>query len=305
MNRYREFQKESGEIASWPTSEEDDTKFLTWLGRQRTLSGNSVEVYFSAFKNHQELLGFDLNYTKSRIKRTQLLLQGIKNTKPTPAPGRTGVDLGVLNQIREAVLDSDWEPGLKMAFWAGCLTAFFGSFRLSEILPVQSRSFDSSSELAWPEVDFEADGSVRILIKRPKTKRGTEVVYLFRFEKKNFCPVRALQKLKCWQETKGGGMAAAAVFAFRENRYLSRSMFCALLARITKMRNLGKISGNSFRAGIPTIFENAPELATDRHVKSWGRWRSKAYQHYMRADKAQKKWLFDRIQNRILNGTSV
>jgi len=307
MQIYREYLSEKGKSAMWPTDEDDDSDFLLWMGGRESLSGNTVEMYFSVYKNLQTIVGFDSDVSQNRQKRIRTLIQGIKNTKPIPEPieDRPRIGMGVLKTLRKAVADSNWNPGLKMAFWTCCLAAFFGSFRISELLTSQIRRFDSSSELSWSDVKLGSDETVSIRIKRPKTKKGPEVVHLFKFRIKEFCPVRAFEKFRMWQKAEKLFDRNGSVFAFRSGRALSSQMFSSLLAGIVKANGLGKITGQSFRTGIPTIFETAPELAADSHIKSWGRWRSKAYQKYMRADKEQKKWLFTKIEEEILKNLSV
>ncbi len=62
-------------------------------------------------------------------------------------------------------------------------------------------------------------------------------------------------------------------------------------------RNVG---GKSFRCGIPLSLENFPAKFCKNHLKSLGRWRSHAYQRYMRNDEPEFKWVFQKIADRLL-----
>jgi len=54
------------------------------------------------------------------------------------------------------------------------------------------------------------------------------------------------------------------------------------------------------RSGIPSDLEGGPDLSSDKHVKNWGRWRSRAYKGYMKADLPEKRAIFGEICQALL-----
>ena len=46
--------------------------------------------------------------------------------------------------------------------------------------------------------------------------------------------------------------------------------------------NKGKFSGKSFRSGIPSICAKNPQVFASEDLKNLGRWKSKAYENYIR-----------------------
>jgi hypothetical protein len=65
----------------------------------------------------------------------------------------------------------------------------------------------------------------------------------------------------------------------------------------------GDRRGKSFRCGIPSSLENFPENFCENHLKSLGRWRSHAYQRYMRNHEPEFKWVFQKIADRLLTSS--
>ena len=108
---------------------------------------------------------------------------------------------------------------------------------------------------------------------------GGEWVPLFEFPVKDFCPVRALRKLKKLQKEKGVFDPELPVFRFGSGKILTQKNLNKILAELLSSTRYRKkiITARSFRAGIPTDLERHPRLARDKHIKNWGRWRSSAY----------------------------
>ena len=76
----------------------------------------------------------------------------------------------LLRQIKSA-LDSSADPQ-KLVLWAVCCTAFFGFFRLGELLPGEGVTFNLQLHLAWGDVavdDLQDPKMVRVHLKQSKT----------------------------------------------------------------------------------------------------------------------------------------
>ena len=175
----------------------------------------------------------------------------------------------VVKEIRKSLDKNSWKNSSKNTVWAGVCVGYFGAFRASELFMNDNCHIDYSSDLVWNDVKFQGKNPVEIKIRNPKTGGGKfELVELFKFPNKRFCPVRALKVLK------------------------------KLLAK-SKFRNWN-ISAKSMRAGIPSDLENFPDLLNDGHIKVWGRGKSNVYQRYMKNKNPPRKWIFEKICQAIL-----
>jgi hypothetical protein len=52
------------------------------------------------------------------------------------------------------------------------------------------------------------------------------------------------------------------------------------------------------------VLENFPQEFHENHIKSLGRWKSQAYQRYMRNDSPEFKWVFGKIANLLIKNYS-
>jgi hypothetical protein len=59
--------------------------------------------------------------------------------------------------------------------------------------------------------------------------------------------------------------------------------------------NSEKISGHSFRAGIPAAIANHPDLLSNDDVRKWGRWSSTSYLVYTRLKKTARIEIFKKL----------
>ncbi len=156
--------------------------------------------------------------------------------------------------------------------------------------------FDKSSDLTWKDIKFEQNGTAQITIKKPKTG-GIQKIDLFEFPEKSLCPVFALKKLRKMQNKKGYFSPNQGVFRFESGKMLTVSNLSKTMKKLfrkTKFKNQ-LLSAKSLRSGFPTDLENLPESFKDDHIKIWGRWKSNAYQAYMKNDRRQREWVFKKF----------
>jgi hypothetical protein len=113
----------------------------------------------------------------------------------------------------------------------------------------------------------------------------------------NFCPIYAFSQVIKLQKEYHIWKHSLPIFTFSSGKLLTKSNFNKKLRILLKNSNGNhkKISGRSFRSGIPSLIEKNPNLLDDQHIKCWGRWRSNSYQRYMKKDKEQKKWTLKKI----------
>ena len=175
---------------------------------------------------------------------------------------------------------------------------YFGSFRAIELVTKHPNSFDPSSHCTWADVKIQGKKRISVTVKNPKTKGGqTETIELFNFPNKHFCPIRAMISLKKSSESESCFDPNLPVFRFSSGKFLTVSSLSGILKTLiakSKFKNR-KISAKSLRSGVPTDLENHPDLFDDLHIKIWGRWKSDAYQRYMKDDKYQREWIFKKM----------
>ena len=140
-------------------------------------------------------------------------------------------------------------------------------------------------------------------MKQPKSgNREGEYVDLFTFPGYKCCPVKALLKLKALLSEAGVYGMDLPVFRFRSGSNLTMSHFNSVLASLLSdvcRPGIDSVSCHSFRAGIPSTLSLFPELATEEHIKGWGRWQSDAYKSYTRLQLPQRQKIFGRIADAL------
>ena len=303
LRAFTEFTKEEHECRLWPLNSESEIKFVTWLFETKKLSHTTIVSYLSAIRNLHGFLGICPAETSSK-DRLAKILKGIKNLKAGRTlkgnKGTIPVTVRFLRDLRRVIKNSNWGELKKRSFWTCCLLAFFGSFRLSELLGDCEHEFDAQTNFCWTDVLWVSNSQMRIKIKLPKVNKGVEEVDLFKFGKKLLCPLRSLKRLTDAEKEMGLWVPEKPVFLLDGGACLTVKQFSLDLKNLTKKMHVEKINLRSFRSGIPSLLERHPDLAADKHIKDWGRWRGKSYRRYMRSGPIQKKWIFKNISTAIL-----
>ena len=197
FNKFKAFAKSTGTNISWPLSKENRNGFVVWCYDRSLLSANTVDKYLVHLNSIQSFLGFK-KFNKSK-DQTMFLLKGLKNARnrtKKPGSSRKAITFQILKTIKRKIKHSIESKLLAKTLWCACNIAFFGCFRLGEILPKNPHSFDLESDLLWNDVKIHKK-YVSIRIKSPKITTGyPNKIYLFNFKEKSFCPVRCLKNSK-------------------------------------------------------------------------------------------------------------
>jgi hypothetical protein len=187
------------------------------------------------------------------------MLKGAKNlasysaTKKEPKAVMT---LSCLKILGHEIARADWPTPVKSVYWAACTIAFFGSFRMGELLCPTQNSYNSDT-LVWSDVTFNSIDSVTLNIHHPKSNRnGGEKVEVFPFPGHNCCPVKALRYLDNNRTNRSQNLP---VFALAENEYLCKKTLNDTLKNLLGAHLPGHtLLGHSFRAGIPSALSAVP-----------------------------------------------
>ena len=305
LKMYENFCAELQPENAWPVTDAVAANFILWGAGEKLLAKSTLEHYLTALRT----LGVMQGYPRGNPgwDTAKLLLKGLGNSRVGAPAGRVKTEsltFAVLREIRAGLFRKrGWSSFTKKTVWACCCAGYFGSFRISELLPKRGEIFDKFTDLTWAEVGrLKPDGLV-FHVKSPKIYcEGGEWVPVFPFPDKNFCPVRALRKLKQAQKRGGIWDAGLPVFRFESGRALTADVLNTALRTLLKHSKFSnaRITSRSLRSGIPSDLESHPGLARDKHVKIWGRWRSTAYKQYMKSGCGPKRWVFKKICKALL-----
>ena len=305
-NAFFEYEKASRTSFTWPISREVMRGFAVYCIAEKKLKPSSTQTYISAVVCLHKIKGYP-NYD-AHDELVSTILKGATNllmAAPVPWTNkRRVVTLPMLKHIGHKLATSGWSDTTQQCIWSTCLTAFFGSARMGELLAESESAFDPLSTLTWAHVQFRKDDSILLFLRMPKSgaKEG-EYIDIFPFEGP-CCPVRALERHYALQKSLGFGRPTDPVFTLPSGKYLTsaklNNILRGLLSDIIDYKK-DTVSCHSFRAGIPSTLSRFPELASSEDIKSWGRWSSSCYETYSRLRLDQKRKIFKKISKALRN----
>ena len=219
--------------------------------------------------------------------RIKIVLEGVKNLEGTgwKDEKRRAITVKDLLKKREKVANARWGLGSKQSFWTFGLLAFFWLVQNFRTVGGFHRLFWEQNHFLLEEFRLVGGRSCpdRNLVR--KTNCGPETVDLFAFPKRSLCPVRAPKNLEILQKLWGQWLLDLPVFRSSSGACLKKSSFAKSLKNFSNSRSLKNLS---FRSGTPSLPERNPDLASDSHMKIWGRWKGKSYQNYMKGGQGEK-----------------
>ena len=302
LNCFKKFEQTTLSQSSWPIPIKILCSFATWACNIKNLKSSTVESYLSSLKTIHSLRLLDCSAFENFVLKS--IIRGKENleiyslgSKPT----RKVMNLHTLKLLGHEIAISNWEENSKQTVWSAFTLAFFGSFRMGEILSQSESSFSPKYTLLWEDVKFISSSHILVHIKTPKSRLPYgEFVDIFSFPGHGVCPVLALSALK---ESLVTPSLSSPVFRFKTGSFLTRRTVNSLIPQLLH-KHLGpaasELSGHSFRAGIPAALACHPDVASSSDIMGWGRWKSDAYLSYTRLKHEQKRSTFQKIAN-ILN----
>jgi hypothetical protein len=308
LNTFENFCKDCNVTAVWPLNQETVNGFIHWCTFVRKLSPNTITSYMSHLKMIHNLRGVDDSSCTSFLSKAQI--RGAKNLKfysEEKSQVKKVMTLPLLKILGHSIAISNWSNRSKIVLWSAFCTAFFGSFRLGELLPKHENSFNKFECLLWSDIKFFDDESVQIHVKIPKTRNPNgEIVSLFRFPNENCCPIEALKCLLTL--SKCNVSSDIPVFSFESGKYLTidkMNMFIVKFLEPFIGDDAKFYSCKSFRAALPSALATFPHIGNDVSIKRWGRWNSDAFERYTRLSHAAKKELFERFANALRSNYNI
>ncbi len=171
MRRFHSFTIHFSIQAPFPVTEHLLCSFAAYLADQG-LAPQTIRSYLSAVRNTQLALGFPDPRDHSSLpilKRVQAGIQRVRSMGGPPSRLRLPITVSVMERIKTH-LDAADTPH-KELMWAICCTAFFGFFRLGELLPESKAKINQAVSLMWGDVAVdsrEKPTMIKVHLKRSK-----------------------------------------------------------------------------------------------------------------------------------------
>jgi len=296
LNSFKKFYNIEFKKLTWPIDAGQINAYCNWALTKEKLSPSTVKAYILSIQSLHRLKGYENYIGWNYICKT--LVRAAENEKEHCKNRftRTAMNLPTLKLLGHGISKQNWSPHTKQVIWTACTVAFFGSFRMGELLAEHENYFDRNSTLLWGDIKKFKD-EIIVHIKRPKSRNPKgEIVDLFPFPGHNCCPVKALEYLALL--SKKAKLENKPVFMFENGKLLTKNSFNSTIKQILSL-TLGKnscyIYGHSFRAAIPSLLAKHPEISNRRDILGWGRWCSEAYNLYTRLQYDQKLNMYSKI----------
>jgi hypothetical protein len=300
-NSFKIFEVASNKIFVWPLEVDSICEYINWCHFEKGLSASTIKSYISNLATIHKLKNLSAENFLSFLVKTHL--RGVENLNLVSGCNnrtRRVMTLPVLKILGHEIAGKIWTANSKQVVWTAMCVAFFGSFRIGEILAKAEFSFNYSETLLWKDIKFFEDNSVQIFSRVTKNRTpGGENISLFEFTGP-CCPVSALRILynnspKCKD---------LPVFRFNSGKLLTQKSFNIIIQN-SLYPHFGKtaenFSGHSFRAGLPSALSGCQGIDSVAAIKQWGRWNSDAYKRYTKLDHSAKKKVFKMFKSALEN----
>lgn len=274
-NRYLEFCRKAN-LKPLPLCQGTLCLFAAFL-HQEGLAPKSVSLYLSAVRH------MEVEATASSSPRSEWPFLQYVVKRSSTAPGGTG-QLPITREIMLWLKQSWCNPGdhLHVLLWATACIAFFGFLRLGEVTAVPNGP--PPILMSGVAIDSHSKPTmIKLTLGRTKSDPfGTGTTVYLGKTGVQLCPVQAVLGYLAVRPPAQQG----PLLVTRDGGPLSRECFVQHLK--TALTALGvdhrRYSGHSFRIGAATSAAQAG--IPDHLIKAMGRWRSEAYQIYIRTPPA-------------------
>ena len=251
------------------------------------LAPQTTKSYLAAVRNLQISLGLPDPRDQSSLPILKRVLAGISRARlahQLPPRVRLPITGSLLTRIHTA-LHSSSHPE-KILLWAIASVAFFGFFRLGELLVAAAVQYDSSVNLAWGDVAVDnrlSPSMVRIHLKRSKCDQfGRGVDVIVGKTDSLICPVAAMMAYITRRQGDPGPF-----FVMEQGEPVTKVWSVQQIRDTLTSLGLpqGDYAGHSFRIGAATSAALAG--VEDSTIQALGRWKSAAFLQYVRMPRDQ------------------
>ena len=270
----------------FPLTEHLLCSFVAFLADQG-LAPQTGKSYLAALRSMQISLGLPDPRDQSSLPILKRVLAGISRARAQSGLQpriRLPITIQVLARINTALSESSRRD--KVVLWAVAASAFFGFFRLGELLPVSTTAFNPSTQLSWGDVSVDSHtepSMVQFHLKVSKCDQfGAGAFVVVGRIGCTLCPVQALL-----QYIDVRGTSPGPFFLDGSRRPLCKSKFIGDMREILQSVGLPhhQYAGHSFRIGAATTAAAAG--VPDSMIQTLGRWHSAAFLRYIRTPKEE------------------
>ena len=267
---------------------------------QEGLAHSSIKVYLSAICNLHISTGLHIEFAKQLTPRLQLVLKGIKKEreKLTPSRTRLPITIKIMTKIKEVLLrkPKDYD---NILLWAACCTAFFGFLRCGKFTVPTQATYDPEAHLSLSDIALDSKhipSVIQVTIKQSKTDPFHQGVQLCLGKTdKEICPVNAILPYLAIRGANHGPL-----FIMQDGSHLTRQRFASLITNTLQLAGIDdkRYTTHSFRIGAATTAKDAG--ISHVHVKMLGRWKSNAYQLYVRTSSDKLAGLSKQLVSKVI-----
>ena len=285
--RYFDFCK-AKQVIPIPTSEAVLCQFIAQLANEK-LAHTTIKTYLAAVRHAQIEWGRG-DPKIANMARLEQVLRGIKAVQCKARPASDRARLPITPDLLSKMKQS-WEEGRghiwdRKMLWAASLLCFFGFFRSGEITVPSQTTFDQGAHLSFEDVavdSWETPRLLRVRLKASKTdpfRTGVDV--FIGATGSSLCPVAAVL---AYMSMRGPG--PGPLFRLQNGSPLTRTRLVSEVRNALSAAGVDcrAYSGHSFRSGAATTA--AKEGVEDSTIKMLGRWKSEAYQVYIKTPREQ------------------
>ena len=161
MNSLKEFGVDKKISVKLPLNSCVINDYIEWCYVKKNLKASTIKSYISSIATAHKLNDLDSSCCYSFISKQ--MLQGIENLEfynNICKKTRKVMTLPLLKLAGHELANSNWCSDSKQVIWTVLTTAFFGSFRLGEILSQSESNYNPSETLLWDDIIFRDDDSV-------------------------------------------------------------------------------------------------------------------------------------------------
>ena len=284
IKRFHSFCCQYNVLQPFPLSEQLLCSFAAYLADQG-LAPQTGKSYLSALRSMQISLGLPDTRDHSSLpilKRVQAGISRARVFKGSPPHIRLPITGHILEAIHHSLVTSA-NPE-KLVLWAVSASAFFGFFRLGELLLDSPSRFNPATHLAWGDVAVDNHTNPRMIQFHLKVSKcdqfGAGANIIVGRTNSPLCPVSAiLNYIEARDDSPG------TFFVDSSRKPLTKQKFVNQIRIILNSIGLrqDQYAGHSFRIGAATTAAAAG--VADSTIQTLGRWHSAAFLQYIRTPK--------------------
>lgn len=284
MKRFQAFCTRFNVSSPFPLTEHLMCCYASFLADEG-LAPQTIKSYLSALRNMQLSLGLPDPREHSALpmlRRVQAGISRCRLKKGATTNVRLPITSHMLRKIKQSLLSSS-DPN-RLVLWAIACTAFFGFFRLGELLPASRAAYSPATSLSWGDISVDSHSAPRMVqlhLKQSKyDQAGNGADVVVGVTGADLCPVTAILQ---YIEARGS-IPGPFFLDCTKTPVLKPRFITAIRDTLSAMgyQHLN-YAGHSFRIGAAT--SAAVAGLEDSTIQTLGRWHSAAFLQYIRTPK--------------------